>query len=85
MSDGNNPFTNFIEKHMRKGRKSIRAMRDFERHLKEDVLLSESLVVKKVDLGETYAERVKREETEYARSTGRCGLSFERLIGNLLD
>ncbi len=64
---------------------SVRAMRDFERDLKEEVLMEESLVVKVVTIGETHTERVKREEAEYARSTGRCGLSFEKLSGNLLD
>ena len=67
---------------MTKNRMSVRAMRDFEKHLKDDVLMEESLVVKKVDLWETHVER---EETEYARNTGRCGLSFEQLNGNLLD
>ena len=64
---------------------SVRAMRDFERDLKEEVLMEESLVVKVVTIGETHTERVKREEAEYCRSTGRCGLSFEKLSGNLLD
>ena len=70
---------------MRKNKMSVRAMRDFERDLKEEVLMEESLVVKVVTIGETHTERVKREEAEYARSTGRCGLSFEKLSGNLLD
>ena len=67
---------------MTKNRMSVRALRDFEKHLKDDILVEESLVVKKVDLWETHVER---EETEYARNTGRCGLSFEQLNGNLLD
>ena len=67
---------------MTKNRMSVRAMRDFEKHLKDDILVEESLVVKKVDLWETHVEK---EETEYARNTGRCGLSFEQLNGNLLD
>ena len=70
---------------MTKGRMSVRAMRDFERDLKDDKLVEESLVVKVVSIGETYTERVEREEAEYARSTGRCGLSSEQLNGNLLD
>ena len=70
---------------MTKGRMSVRAMRDFERDLKYDKLVEESLVVKVVSIGETYTERVEREEAEYARSTGRCGLSSEQLNGNLLD
>ena len=61
---------------------SVRALRDFEKQLKDDILVEESLVVKKVDLWETHAEK---EETEYARNTGRCGLSSEQLNGNLLD
>ena len=70
---------------MTKSRMSVRAMRDFERDLKDDVFLSESLVVKVITLGETHTERVEREEAEYARSTGRCGLSREHLYGHLLD
>jgi len=70
---------------MRKNKMSVRAMRDFERDLKEEVLMEESLVVKVVTIGETHTERVKREEAEYARSTGRCGLSSEQLNGNFLD
>ena len=69
----------------KRDRESIRAMRDFERHLRVDTLIEESTKVKKIDLGETFHERVSREEAEYARNTGRCGLSFERLSGNLLD
>ena len=67
---------------MTKNKMSVRAMRDFEKQLKDDILVEESLEVKKVDLWETHVER---EETEYARNTGRCGLSFEQLNGNLLD
>ena len=70
---------------MSKNKMSVRAMRDFEKDLKDDKLVEESLVVKVGNLGETFSERVKREETEYARNTGRCGLSFEHLSGNLLD
>ena len=70
---------------MSKNKMSVRALRDFEKHLKDDILVEESLVVKKVDLWETHTERVEREEEEYCRSTGRCGLSREQLYGNLLD
>ena len=70
---------------MTKNRMSVRAMRDFEKDLKDDKLVEESLVVKVVSIGETHTERVLREEAEYARSTGRCGLSSEQLNGNLLD
>ena len=70
---------------MTKNRMSVRAMRDFEKDFKDDILVEDTLEVKKVDLGETYLERVKREEAEYARNTGRCGLSFEHLSGYLLD
>ena len=70
---------------MTKNRMSVRALRDFEKHLKDDILMEESLVVKVVPIGETHTERVKREDTEYCRSTGRCGLSSEQLNGNLLD
>ena len=70
---------------MSKNRMSVRALRDFEKHFKDDILVDESLVVKVVPIGETYTERVLREEAEYARSTGRCGLSSEQLNGNLLD
>ena len=68
-----------------KDKMSVRALKDFEKHLKDDILVEESLVVKKVDLWETHTERVEREEGEYCRSTGRCGLSREQLYGNLLD
>ena len=57
----------------------------FEKDLKDDVLMEESLVVKFVPIGETHTERVLREEGEYCRSTGRCGLSREHLSGYLLD
>ena len=70
---------------MTKNRMSVRAMRDFEKDLKDDKLVEESLVVKVVSIGETHTERVLREEAEYARNTGRCGLSREQLNGNLLD
>ena len=70
---------------MTKNRMSVRAMRDFEKHLKDDILVEESLVVKVVPMRETLAELVEREDTEYARNTGRCGLSSEQLNGNLLD
>ena len=64
---------------------SVRALRDFEKQLKDDILVEESLVVKKVDLWDSLPELVEKEEAEYARNTGRCGLSFEQLNGNLLD
>ena len=70
---------------MTKNKMSVRALRDFEKQLKDDILVEESLVVKVVTIGETHTERVKREEAEYARSTGRCGLSSEQLNGNFLD
>ena len=47
---------------MSKNRMSVRALKDFEKHLKDDILVEESLVVKKVDLWETYVEK---EEKEY--------------------
>ena len=64
---------------------SVRAMRDFEKQLKDDILVEESLEVKKVDLWETNAERVEREEAEYARMLGISGLTLEQLSGYLLD
>ena len=70
---------------MTKNKMSVRALRDFEKHLKDDILVEESLEVKKVDLGETYSERVKREEAEYARMLGISGLTLEHLSGYLLD
>ena len=70
---------------MTKNRMSVRAMRDFEKDLKDDILVEESLVVKVVPMRETHTERVLREESEYARNTGRCGLSREQLNGNILD
>ena len=70
---------------MTKNRMSVRAMRDFEKDLNDDILMEESLEVKKVDLGETYTERVKREEAEYARMLGISGLTLEHLSGYLLD
>ena len=70
---------------MRKNKMSVRALRDFEKHLKDDILVEESLVVKKVDLWETNAERVEREEAEYARMLGISGLTLEQLSGYLLD
>ena len=70
---------------MSKNKMSVRALRDFEKDLKDDILVEESLVVKVVPVRETYTERVEREDTEYCRSTGRCGLSSEQLNGNLLD
>ena len=70
---------------MTRNRMSVRAMRDFEKDLKDDKLVEESLVVKVVSMRETHTERVKREEAEYARNTGRCGLTLEHLSGHLLD
>ena len=70
---------------MTKNKMSVRALRDFEKDLKDDILMEESLEVKKVDLGETYTERVKREEAEYARMLGISGLTLEHLSGYLLD
>ena len=70
---------------MSKNKMSVRALRDFEKDLKDDILVEESLEVKKVDLGETYTERVKREEAEYARLLGISGLTLEQLNGYLLD
>ena len=70
---------------MSKNRMSVRAIRDFERDLKDDKLVEESLVVKVVPMRETHTERVEREEAEYARNTGRCGLTLEHLSGYLLD
>ena len=70
---------------MSKNKMSVRALKDFERDLKDDILVEESLVVKKVDLWDSLSELVEKEETEYARNTGRCGLSFEKLSGHLLD
>ena len=70
---------------MTKNKMSVRAMRDFEKQLKDDILVEESLEVKKVDLWETNAERVEREEAEYARMLGISGLTLEQLSGYLLD
>ena len=70
---------------MSKNKMSVRAMRDFEKQLKDDILVEESLEVKKVDLWETNAERVEREEAEYARMLGISGLTLEHLSGYLLD
>ena len=70
---------------MSKNKMSVRALRDFEKHLKDDILVEDSLEVKKVDLGETHTERVKREEAEYARMLGISGLTLEHLSGYLLD
>ena len=70
---------------MSKNKMSVRALRDFEKDLKDDILMEESLEVKKVDLGETHTERVKREEAEYARMLGISGLTLEHLSGYLLD
>ena len=70
---------------MSKNRMSVRAMRDFEKDLKDDILVEESLVIRVVPIEETHTERVLREEGEYCRSTGRCGLSREHLSGYLLD
>jgi hypothetical protein len=75
----------YIGNKMTKNKMSVRAMRDFEKDLKDDILMEESLVIKVVPMGETHTERVLREEGEYARNTGRCGLSSEQLNGNLLD
>ena len=75
----------YIGNKMTKNKMSVRALRDFEKHLKDDILVEESLVVKVVPIRETLAELVEREDTEYCRSTGRCGLSSEQLNGNLLD
>ena len=61
---------------------SVRALRDFEKQLKDDILVEESLEVKKVDLWETHVER---EEAEYARLLGISGLTLEQLNGYLLD
>ena len=69
---------------MSKNRMSVMAMRDFKKDLKNDVLVEESLVIRVVPIGETHTERVTREDTEYCRSTGRCGLSFEQLNGNVM-
>ena len=70
---------------MRKNKMSVRALRDFEKQLKDDILVEESLVVKKVDLWETHAERVEKEEAEYARMLGISGLTLEQLSRYLLD
>ena len=70
---------------MTKNKMSVRALRDFEKDLKDDILVEESLVVKVVPVRETYTERVKREEAEYARLLGISGLTLEQLNGYLLD
>ena len=70
---------------MTKNRMSVRAMRDFEKHLKDDILVEDTLEVKVVPMGETHTERVKREEAEYARMLGISGLTLEHLSGYLLD
>ena len=70
---------------MTKNKMSVRALKDFEKQLKDDILVEESLEVKKVDLWETNAERVEREEAEYARMLGISGLTLEQLSGYLLD
>ena len=70
---------------MTKNRMSVRALRDFEKDLKDDILVEESLVVKVVPMGETHTERVLREESEYARLLGISGLTLEQLNGYLLD
>ena len=75
----------YIGNKMTKNKMSVRALRDFEKDLKDDILMEESLEVKKVDLGETHTERVKREEAEYARMLGISGLTLEHLSGYLLD
>ena len=69
----------------KRGKESAMAKKDFERHRSDDLKLSESLEVKTVQEGECMRDRMHREMAEYARNTGRCGLSVERLIGNLLD
>ena len=48
---------------MTKDKMSVRALKDFEKHLKDDILVEESLVVKKVDLWETYVEKEEDEIT----------------------
>ena len=70
---------------MRKNKMSVRALRDFEKHLKDDILVEESLVVKKVDLWDSLPELVEKEEAEYARMLGISGLTLEQLSGYLLD